>query len=176
MFMSELSTATSIRWELMRLPKRLTILWRKEEGGKDIISLPLCESENSISQLMSATRSNSVTMLLSSVCTDFRNFLRAGILKKRFFTLKLLPDGAATGSCSSSLEPPMTMRVPSSSWARRVTSSTWATATMEARASPRKPIVVSANRSSAVEIFDVACLSKERRASVSDIPFPLSMT
>ena len=70
----------------------------------------------------------------------------------------------------------MTIHVPNSSSARRVVNSTCATATMEARASPRKPIVVKANRSSALAIFDVACLSKARRASVSDMPLPLSMT
>ena len=47
---------------------------------------------------------------------------------------------------------------------------------MEAKASPRKPIVRILNKSSDVLIFDVACRSKLMRASVSDIPQPSSMT
>ena len=51
-------------------------------------------------------------------------------------------------------------RKPYNSWgngsAMRVSSSTCATAAMEARASPRNPIVRRAKRSSALRIFDVA--------------------
>ena len=143
-------------WGLIFFPKRVTMRCLKEEGGKDIISCPLCDSENSVLQFVSATRSNSVTILLSSVCCDFRNLRRAGMLKKRFFTLKLLPTGAATGSCSSNREPDIDKSVPSSSPARRVTSSTCATAAMDASASPRKPIVEREKRSSAQAIFEVA--------------------
>ena len=49
-------------------------------------------------------------------------------------------------------------------------------AAMEAKASPRNPIVRKANKSEASRILDVAWRSKERRASVSDIPFPSSIT
>ena len=77
---------------------QLQLLKFTREGGKDIISLPLCERENSTLQFTRATRSNSVMILFSSVCTDLRNFLRAGILKNRFVPWTLLPTGAATGS------------------------------------------------------------------------------
>ena len=70
----------------------------------------------------------------------------------------------------------MMMLTPRSLSAARVRSSTCATAAIEASASPRKPIVRSAKRSLASEIFDVAWRSKARRASVSLIPLPLSIT
>ncbi len=70
----------------------------------------------------------------------------------------------------------MMRRVPSSSSGRRVRSSTCATAAMEASASPRNPIVRRAKRSVACVILDVACRSKDSRASVSLIPFPSSIT
>jgi hypothetical protein len=49
-------------------------------------------------------------------------------------------------------------------------------AATDARASPRKPIVCKVKRSSAERIFEVACLSKLKRASVTLIPMPLSIT
>ena len=42
--------------------------------------------------------------------------------------------------------------------------------------SPRKPMVRRANKSAASRIFEVAWRSKEKRASVSDIPVPSSIT
>ena len=101
-------------------------------------------------------RSNSVSILLSSVELAFRNFRRAGILKKRFLIEKLLPLGQDTASWLSTLEPAITNFVPSSSASRRVLSSTCATAAIDASASPRNPIVRKAKRSDASRILDVA--------------------
>ena len=121
-------------------------------------------------------RSNSVRILLSSVEFAFRNLRRAGILKNKFLMEKLLPLGQDTASWLSTLEPAITIRVPSSSFAVRVFNSTSATAATEANASPRNPIVRKANKSAASFILEVAWRSKARRASVSDIPFPSSIT
>ncbi len=101
-------------------------------------------------------RSKALTMLLSSVVFDFRNFLLAGTLKKRFSILKLLPTGHEHGSCDTKREPAMVSSVPTSSSAMRVLNSTCDTAAMEASASPRNPIVCRLKRSSAFRIFDVA--------------------
>ena len=90
--------------------------------------------------------------------------------------MKLLPTEHATGSWLSTLQPEMERDVPISSVAWRVFSSTCATAAIEARASPRNPMVCKEKRSSAWRIFDVAWRSKASRASVSDIPFPSSIT
>ena len=123
-----------------------------------------------------AIRSNSLMIFRNSVSFDFKNFRRAGTLKKRFFTEKILPSLQASGSILSKLDPAMDRQVPSSAPLARVRNSIWATAAIEANASPRKPIVCKENKSSAVEILEVACRSKAMRASVSDIPFPSSIT
>ena len=93
-----------------------------------------------------------------------------------FSTEKLLPTGHDTGSSPVTLDAATDMCVPTSSVLRRVRSSTCATAAIEASASPRKPMVCRAKRSSAWRIFDVAWRSKAMRASVGDMPLPLSMT
>ena len=103
-----------------------------------------------------AMRSNSVRILLSSVAFDLRNFLLAGTLKKRFFTVKLLPLGQEAVSCDINFEPDITNRVPNSSSSIRVLSSTSATAAIDANASPLKPIVWRLNKSAASRILDVA--------------------
>ncbi len=129
-----------------------------------------------MSWLTSATRSNSCTMLESSVWLLLRKRRLAGTLKKRFSTRKLLPSGQPSVSCESTLPPSMSMRVPSSVPLARVRSVTCATAAMLGKASPRKPMVRSEKRSEASRILLVACLSKAMRASVSLIPLPLSTT
>ena len=117
-----------------------------------------------------------MTICLISVLSDLRNLRRAGILKKRFLTEKLEPTGQLQGSCVSTFEPFMTTIIPVSLSSFRVLSSTIATAAIDARASPLNPFVVMAKRSCAVVIFDVACLSNDNLASVSDIPDPSSIT
>ena len=70
----------------------------------------------------------------------------------------------------------MMMHVPTLSPGRWVRISTSLTATMLGKASPLKPMVWSVNKSSARLILDVACRSKAIRASIADIPQPLSTT
>ena len=101
-------------------------------------------------------RSNSARILLSSVELAFRNLRRAGTLKNKFFTEKLLPFEQETASWLSTLEPAITNLVPNSSDSSRVFNSTCATAAMEASASPRNPIVRRANKSDASRILEVA--------------------
>ena len=113
---------------------------------------------------------------LSSLSGDFRNFRRAGTLKNRFFTTKVVPAAQAVGSCRTIFDAAISINVPNSASACRVCSSTAATAAIEARASPRNPIVCSLKRSAVSRILDVACRSNAIRASVCDIPLPLSDT
>ena len=61
----------------------------------------------------------------------------------------LYNNGQEAGSCDTTFEAAMRKQVPISSSARRVRSSTCATAAIEAKASPRKPMVWRAKRSSA---------------------------
>ena len=59
----------------------------------------------------------------------------------------------------------MRNKLPNSSSSRLVFNSTWATEAIEAKASPRNPIVRIANKSSALLIFEVAWRSKHMIAS-----------
>ncbi len=88
----------------------------------------------------------------------------------------LEPGIIASGSCDSTLLPFIQSLVPIVSSRRMVRNSTCDTAAIDASASPLNPIVESANRSDAELILDVEWRSKARRASVSLIPHPLSMT
>ena len=69
---------------------------------------------------------------------------------------KLQPTEQEQGSCPTKRLPAIDRCVPISSFSCRVFSSTCATAAIEAKASPRNPIVRRANRSSAFRIFEVA--------------------
>ena len=115
-------------------------------------------------------------MLRRSVSFDFKNLRRAGTLKKRFFTVMHVPTLVEIGSWDSTFEADKLICVPNSQSLVRVLISTCEIAEIEGSASPLNPIVVSAKRSSACCIFDVACRSKAILASVPDIPFPLSIT
>ena len=97
-------------------------------SGRLKTSVPLLCKVKATFGCTKAMRSNSVRILLSSVAFDLRNFLLAGTLKKRFFTVKLLPLGQETVSCDINFEPDITNRVPNSSSSIRVLSSTSATA------------------------------------------------
>ena len=89
---------------------------------------------------------------------------------------KLLPTAHEQASCETKRDPASDNWVPRSSSAMRVLSVTCATAAIEASASPRNPMVCRLKRSSALRILLVACRSNESRASVSDMPLPLSIT
>ena len=88
----------------------------------------------------------------------------------------LVPTFVAQASCFFTMLFSISKQVPTSSPGFFVFNSTWATAAMEAKASPLKPMVLILNKSSIFEIFEVACLSKHILASVSLIPLPLSTT
>ena len=119
---------------------------------------------------------NSSTICLSSTVLFFKKFRRAGTLKNKFLTDRLVPGLMLQGSCFLISVASTINRVPNSELCNRVLSSSWATAAMEARASPRNPMVLIENKSDDCLILDVACLSRDIRASVSDIPHPLSVT
>ncbi len=115
-------------------------------------------------------------MCFNSVVFDFKNLRLAGTLKKRFLTMKVVPFRQETASCVFISEAAICIKVPISSSSLRVRSSTSATDAIEARASPRKPIVFISNKSEALFIFEVACRSNDILASTGDMPFPSSVT
>ncbi len=88
----------------------------------------------------------------------------------------VVPFGTTAGSCEITLLPSMVRCVPISESSVLVFSSTCAMAAIDAKASPRKPLVCKLKRSSADLIFEVAWRSKLSLASVTLIPIPLSVT
>lgn len=111
-----------------------------------------------------------------SVWSVFRNFKRAGTFQNRSRTSMRVPTGLAAALSTGGLPPSILMAVATSSWARRVTSVKRDTEAMDGKASPRKPNVPMATRSSAVLTLLVACLNTARRASSGLMPLPSSTT
>ncbi len=105
-----------------------------------------------------------------------RKARRAGTLKNRLRTATLVPGGVAQGSGAPARLPSTRTRVPASSCIRRVRSSTWATAPMDASASPRKPSVRRQSRSDASRSLLVAWRVKLSTASARLMPAPSSVT
>ena len=117
-----------------------------------------------------------VRIRASSARGDFRNFLRAGVLKNRCSTSISVPSFQAQLCTSMSFPPLNVIEVPTSASRLLVISLTLETAAIEASASPRNPSVARLSRSSIAETFEVACRSNARMASSRVIPQPSSRT
>ena len=106
---------------------------------------------------------------------DFKNFLLAGVLKKRFLTINVVPSGTPTSSKLFSSPPSITYLIPVRSPFVLVISSTWPTAAILDNASPLKPKDETDTKSSA----DIILLVEWRRnaifTSFFSIPHPLSV-
>jgi len=106
----------------------------------------------------------------SSVAGAFRNLSRAGVLKKRSWTSTVVPASPGTVRRWLTTPPSPPSRRPSSaSWARLVTVKR-ETAQMAASASPRKPSVAMASRSSSRASLEVACRSSASGSSSGVMP------
>ena len=139
-------------------------------------SFPSRMNRKEISGWDRAILSSTPATELPSAASFFRNFMRAGVLKNRSRTTMVVPAGQPASSKESSSPPPQRYLAPVwASWVR-VSSSTWATAEMEANASPRKPRVPMASRSSCRRILLVACRRKAVGTSSGAMPQPLSVT
>ena len=114
-------------------------------------------------------------MCESSVDSAFRNFLRAGVLKKSSRTVIDVPKGNPASSTLKIFPPLISTTVPAASSAARVSRRSRETEAMEGSASPRNPSVATLSKSSAFLIFEVAWRSKARRASSRTMPQPLSV-
>ena len=113
---------------------------------------------------------------LVSVLSDFKNFFRAGVLKKRLFTSTIVPTGAPASETSLIFPPIISIFVPMSVSLVLVTRQNFDTDAMEGSASPLKPNVEMEKRSSFVNILLVAYRSMDRSASSRLRPCPLSET
>ena len=138
-------------------------------------------------------------MCESSVDSAFRNFFRAGVLKKRSRTVIDVPSGNPASSTRAILPPLISIIVPDlsipeesgapflPSFGRsgdfsipeedpaQVSSRSRDTDAIEGSASPRNPRVATLSKSSASLIFDVACRSNASMASSRTMPHPLSV-
>src|SRR6266481_5162897 len=115
-------------------------------------------------------------MWASSVCSERRNFLRAGTLKNRSRTVMDVPGASAASSQRSILPPAISTRAPVASSEARVSSSSRDTEAMEGSASPRNPSVPMESRSLTSRNLLVAWRSKASMASSRDMPQPSSVT
>ena len=109
--------------------------------------------------------------------SDFKKFLLAGILKKRFFTEIEVPFDETTSIIDFSSPPFSLISKPSElleSWLETILMCE--TEAMLERASPLKPIVLRENKSIELRIFEVVCLKKHFFKSSSFIPTPSSTT
>ena len=114
-------------------------------------------------------------MWASSVCSDRRNFLRAGTLKNRSRTVMDVPAASAASSQRSILPPAISTSAPVDSSGDRVSSSSRETDAIEGSASPRNPSVAMESRSLTSRSLLVAWRSKASMASSRDMPQPSSV-
>ena len=130
---------------------------------------------NEISGCASACCCTTAAMAEDSAESDFMNFIRAGVLKKRSRTRMVVPCGQPAGCCDVTT-PPSRCRLTPSASAVFVSRSMRLTDEIAARASPRKPSVPMAARSSLVRILLVAWRRNAVGASSGAMPQPLSVT
>ena len=133
----------------------------------------------------SASNETVLKISLASTDGDRRNFLRTGTLKKSALTSMVVPWERTAGVQEKSFPPSTITIVPFvgvegrsfllSSGAGHVSRLNFEIEAMEGIASPRNPIVIRAWMSSTSRSFDVACRSKQRRASSLFMPQPLSL-
>ena len=134
---------------------------------------PLCDSENDTSGRASAMRRTTSAQWPYSVCSDFKNLRRAGVLKYRSCTSTVVPCAPDEGETLPLCEPTI-----SQAWAASIVREvrvTAATEAMEASASPRKPRVPTFSRSLREAIFEVAWRARASGNCSLSMPRPLSV-
>ena len=102
-----------------------------------------------------ASRLTISTIFRISVLSERKYLSRAGVLKNKSLTEILVPFGEAASSCSFFSLPTKIARTPPK-LSLLVITSTWETAAIEAKASPRNPKVEMLNKSRSVAILLVA--------------------
>ena len=175
-FNNSVSSCTGTNFSFILAPKIWMMRCRNGSDLKSKRSLSLWCMEKLICGWAIATLWNSSIICLNSTGSDFRKFRLAGMLKNRFLTATEVPSEVETTSSDLSLLPSILTAVPKDSPLNLVFNSIWAMAAILAKASPRNPLVLRQNKSSAVVILEVAWRSKQSRASEAPIPIPLSIT
>src|SRR5438445_5588434 len=138
--------------------------------------LPSSSSRSDRSGQASASSDTSRTITPFSVAGCLRKRSLAGVLKKSRLTVSRVPGGDPATPDSSTAPACRSTRWPASRPAARLTASTSATAAMLARASPRKPSVLTARMSSRRLILLVAWRWNATDRSSGKMPEPSSTT
>ncbi len=115
-------------------------------------------------------------MWASSVASLRTNLRRAGTLKKRSRTSTLVPRGCAAGRTPPAAAPSTVISAAAAAPAAWEATLKRATEPIEGSASPRKPSVVTASRSSSEAILLVAWRATAVASSALVIPAPSSRT
>ncbi len=161
----------------MSRPKReYTAESARVSPGEKNSSSPSFIKRTETTGLPSAQRSAAATQAEASLLSDFKNFKRAGVLKKISRTVIVVPTGQPQGVISCISPASSVTRVPTSSPALRVKSSMRDTADIAASASPRKPIVPMASKSCSEASLLVAWRKNATPASSGAMPQPSSVT
>ena len=131
-------------------------------------------SRKATSKRASAKRSITFTTCDSSVLSLRRNLRRAGTLKNRSRTSTSVPAGCADGRGPSTTPPSTTISAPRAVPMAREAMRSRATEPIDGRASPRKPRLRTAARSSSEAILLVAWRCTARGSSAASMPRPSS--
>ena len=132
-------------------------------------------SVNSTCGCAMASRFTTSATAWFSARSDFRNFSRAGTLENRSRTSMMVPGLPAAGRAFSLALRSTVMAKASEAPCARERSVSLAMEPIEGSASPRKPSVRMANRSSSASL-EVACRSTDSARSPGPMPQPLSVT
>ena len=138
--------------------------------------LPLLVTRSWIAGCASASWASARRLWASSAAGDFKNFRRAGVLKKRSRTSTLVPSSTGTVSRWVTSPPSPQRRRPAAAPRARLVTPKRETAQIAASASPRKPSVAIASRSASLASLEVAWRSSASGSSSAAIPTPSSAT
>ena len=135
-------------------------------------------SSKALSKAASALRRKTSSKWLYSVFSVRKNLRRAGVLKNKSFTSTVVPRGRATGFNATSISRPedIASQACEAMSVALLISRKRDTELMLANASPLKPSVATASRSSSSTILLVACESSANAISSLAMPLPLSRT
>ena len=146
-------------------------------GGSWWITFWLWLRRKPVWNSLRATRRNTSSRWLNSVFSVRRKRRRAGVLKNRSRIVTVLPRGCAVGATDGAMSRPSTVTCQPSAWSPLLLARlSRDTELIAASASPRKPRVPIASRSSRPRILLVAWRDRASGRSSWSMPLPSSRT
>ena len=169
--------STASRRSVVSQPHRAAMRWRRSAAAGAVrAARPPLVTRNWAAGWASASWPTVRRVAASSVAGAFKNLRRAGVLKKRSCTSTLVPTSAGTPSRWATTPPSPPSRRPSGAPPARLVTVKRETAQIAASASPRKPSVAIASRSSSRASLEVAWRSSASGSSSAVMPWPSSET